>query len=390
MNDVKTATKQRKILYLVTEDWYFCAHWISLALAAQAAGHEVVIATRTQEQGDRIRAAGLRLIPIKMRRRSLSPRREFGAILELIRVYRRERPDVVHHVAMKPMIYGSIAAAVARIPVTINAVTGLGFVFTSDRLKARLLRPLIVAAFRMLLVGRGRAVIVQNSDDQGLLRRFLSTEDVHLIRGVGVDLAVFFPADKEGSISDDAPLVILPARMLWDKGVGEFVEAARILIQRGVRARMVLVGGQDQENPSSISIKQLEQWREEDLVAWWGYQEGMPDIYRQADIVCLPSYREGLPTVLLEAAACGCPLITTDVPGCREVVQHRHNGLLVPARDAEQLAQAVAELVADPGFATRLGQAGLNDVRASYSRDAVNETTLSVYQKILMRTEGAG
>ncbi|MBI1194466.1 MAG: glycosyltransferase [Gammaproteobacteria bacterium] len=371
-----------KVLYLVTEDWYFCGHWIGLAEAARAAGYEVVVATRVQELGDRIEASGLRLIPIRMRRRSLSPWREMFAILDLIRIYRRERPDVVHHVAMKPMIYGSIAAAFARVPVVVNAVTGLGFVFTSDRLKARLLRPLIVAAFRLLLVGRGKAVIVQNSDDRGLLRRYLSTEDVRLIRGVGVDLTVFHPGTKRTEQMDSTPLVVLPARMLWDKGVGEFVEAARLLRQRGIRVRMALVGGQDEENPSSIPMECVERWREEGIVECWGYQTSMPDIYRQADIVCLPSYREGLPTVLLEAAASGRPLITTDVPGCREVVENGRNGLLIPARNPAALAEAVEKLAVDRDYAARLGQAGLAEARESFSRDAVNSTTLEIYREV--------
>lgn len=372
-------TDKPRLLYLITEDWYFWSHRLDLAKAAQAAGFDVVIATHVTDHGDRIRQAGFRLVPLRMDRRSRDPIRECASIWELISVYRRERPDVVHHVALKPILYGSVAAWLAKTPVVINAFAGLGHVFTSDRVK--LLRWGIQYALRAVLSLSQSVVLVQNRDDQKLL----VTEGIvplcrtRVIAGSGTDLKRF----SVQPLPSGCPIVMLPARMLWDKGIGEFVEAARCLRKKGIDARFVLVGRRDEHNPSSISKRILTQWVNEGVVEWWGHREDMPAVYKAASLVVLPSYREGLPKVLIEAAACGKPIVTTDVPGCRDVVRHGINGLLVSLKDWVSLAEGIERLLKDPLERQRMAARGRERAEKEWSVPTIVQQTLALYKESL-------
>lgn len=369
-----------KLLFFVTEDWYFCSHRLPLALAAQDAGYEVAVVTRVREHGQNIRAAGLRLIPLELSRRSANPLSQLLLLWRLVAIYRRERPDIVHHVAMKPVLIGSLAAMLAGVPGVVNAVTGLGWMFTSSSTSARLLGKFIALVFRFML-NRGW-VIVQNPDDQAFLIRLgvLPTQIV-LIRGSGVDILHFTPRPE----CDGPPLVILASRMLWDKGVGEFVEAARALLAQGIQARFVLVGEPDNANPAAIAESQLRLWQDEGVVEWWGRREDMPEVLAMAHIVCLPSYREGLPKVLIETAAAGRPIVTTDAPGCREIVRHGENGLLVPVKSVEPLITALRELTENPALRKDMGHRGRIIAVTEYSQELVNSKTLSVYRDLLQQ-----
>ena len=363
-----------KLLFFVTEDWYFCSHRLALAVAAREAGFGVVVVTRVREHGEVIRRAGLDLIPFEISRRGLNPFRELGALTRLTDLYRREKPDLVHHVAMKPVLYGTLAARLAGVPHIVNALAGMGWLFTSASLMARFIKPLVALTFRFLL--RQTSVIVQNPDDAALMAG-IGLGRTRLIRGSGVDAKAFRP----GIEPNGTPLVVLPARMLWDKGVGEFVEAARQLKARGVVACFALVGEPDPENPASVSKAQLAAWHAETVVEWWGQRANMPQILAQAHVVCLPSYREGLPKALLEAAACGRPIVTTNVPGCREIVRDGDNGLLVPVCDAPALAEALARLIADPDMRRRMGERGRALVVGEFSQERVIAETLAVYRE---------
>jgi glycosyltransferase involved in cell wall biosynthesis len=375
--------KKPKLLYFVTEDWVFCSHRLPLAVAAQQAGYEVIVVTRVNRHAEQIRSHGLTLIPIELSRRSRNPLKELGVIWTLLRIYREQQPDIVHHVAIKPVLYGTMAARLAGVPAVVNALTGLGFLFVSKQLQARVLRSLVEAAFRVLLNRAHSRVIFQNPDDMGLLigRGVLAQDQAVLIRGSGVDTHLF--ADSPEPHGD--LLVILASRMLWDKGVGEFVEAARLLKSQGIVARFVLVGDGDAENPASISPVQLARWDEEGVIEWWGQHEDMPQVLAQAHVVCLPSYREGLPKVLIEAAACGRAIVTTDVPGCREIVHEGKNGLLVPAKDAHSLAVALRRLLNDPEMRKNMGKCGRAMVEAELSIDHVIGQTLTLYKELLAR-----
>jgi glycosyltransferase involved in cell wall biosynthesis len=367
-------------LFLVTEDWYFCSHRLPLARAAIADGFRVSVVTRVARHGDEIRAAGIELVPMDLRRRSMNPFQAGRTVFELARIYRRVRPDIVHHVALKPVLYGSIAARLAGVPAVVNAVAGMGYAFSSKDFKARLLRPAISAAFRALLNARSSRLIVQNPDDRALLisKGIVDAERVRLIRGSGVDTTVFLSRPEPTG----TPVVMLASRLLRDKGVLEFVEAGKRLLAEGVAARFVLVGAPDPQNPASISPAELLALIG-DEVEWWGPHEDMPQVLAEASVVCLPSYREGLPKVLLEAAACARPIVATDVPGCREIVVHGENGLLVPARDSGALAAAIRALLDEPGRRATLGACGRRMTERYFSLPQVTEQTLNVYHDLL-------
>lgn len=367
------------LLYVVTEDWYFWSHRLELARAARDAGFDVAVATRVGAHGPRIEGEGFALHPLRLRRSSLNPLLELAAVAELRTLYLLVRPSLVHHVALKPVLYGSVAARLARVPAVVNALTGMGFVFTSRRVKARLLRPAVVAAFRVAL--RRSQVILQNDADRDVLvgAGAATADQVSIIRGSGVDTSRFVPTPEP-----DGPLVVvLPARMLWDKGVGEFVAAARLLRTEGLAARFLLVGERDAENPSAVPEAQLQTWHAEGVVEWLGRRDDMTRILEQAHVVCLPSYREGLPKALLEAAASARAIVTTDVPGCRDVVRDGDNGLLVPRGDTAELAAALRRLLQEPETRRRMGAAGRQRAEAEFAISRITEESLAVYRRAM-------
>ena len=350
-------------------------------MAARQAGYEVTVVTRVDEHGDTIRNAGLRLIPIELSRRGKNPFSEMLLVSRLVAIYRRERPDIAHHVAMKPVLYGSLAAMFTGVRHVVNTLAGLGWLFTSESRLAAALGRGVLFAFRKLL-NRG-AVIVQNPDDRRwLVDLGIEPSRIHLIRGSGVDVNRFsMTLEPMGE-----PVVVLASRMLWDKGVGEFVAAAKKLKQRGIVARFVLVGNHDPANPASIPTGLLESWHAEGAIEWWGHRNDMARVIAQSHLVCLPSYyREGLPKVLLEAAACGRAIVTTDMPGCREIVSHGDNGLLVPPRDEAALTDALQTLLQDPDRRSRMGVRGRERVVQEFSVNKVANETLAIYRNFMLR-----
>lgn len=370
----------KRILYLVTEDWYFLSHRLVLAKAMRAVGWDVVVATRVTAEGERIAAEGLRVAPIRLRRNGRSPSGELLSLAELVRLYRAERPDVVHHVALKPVLYGSVAARVAGIPATVNALAGLGYIFGSEERAAVLARPAARRLLRWTLSRPRSRAIVQNPDDRDLLLRIgVPAERIVLVRGSGVDTTRFAPSSQgSGEV-----IVAMVSRMLRDKGVGELVEAARLLRGRGVRVRVVLAGMPDPQNPTSIREHQLEDWTREGVVEWRGAVADIPALWAKSHIAVLPSYREGLPKSLLEAGACGRPMISTDVPGCREIVRHQETGLLIPARDSRALAAAIEHLAADADLREQFGQRARILVQREFSQERVMAETLALYEEVL-------
>ena len=367
-----------KVLLFVTEDYYFVSHRLALGIAARRAGHDVCVVTRVRECADIIRDAGLQLIPFENARSGFNPIAELATLIRLVRVYRRERPDLVHHVAMKPILYGTIAARLAGRPAVINALAGMGWLFTSRGGVARGLSRLIrVALARLVQTG---LAIVQNPDDAQMLVGFgVDAARIRLIRGSGVDLRAFAVIPPP----DSPPVVLLPARLLWDKGVGEFVEAARLLRQKGIPGRFVLAGAPDPMNPAAISNDVLQAWVREGVIAYLGFVRNMPPLLAECHVVCLPSYREGLPKTLIEAAAAGRAIVTTDVPGCRDVVRDGENGLLVPPRDATALAAALERIMTDAALRNRMGVRGRERAEREFDLDLVVKETLAVYAESL-------
>ncbi|NGZ60056.1 MAG: glycosyltransferase family 1 protein [Nitrospira sp. LK265] len=368
-----------RLLYLITEDWYFWSHRVDLARAAREAGYDVIVATRVTDHGERIQREGFQLEPLELVRRSRNPFREVIAVTELVRLYRRVRPDVVHHVAMKPILYGSLVAWFTRVPAVINAFAGLGYTFMDER--NRLLRWCVKAGLRTVLSLGHSVVLAQNCDDQDRLvgEGVVPVSRTRIIAGSGIDVAMYSLQPQPSGV----PIVVLPARMLWDKGVGEFVEAARRLKGKGVDARFILVGRRDEHNPAAIPEIHLKEWVNEGVVEWWGHREDMPAVYAAAMLVVLPSYREGLPKALLEAAACGKAMVSTDVPGCREIVRDRFNGLLVPPKDSVALAAAIEELLIDQEVREVMGQRSRSRVMAEWSSSRIAEQVLGLYHDMV-------
>lgn len=381
--------RKTTILYLVTEDWYFWSHRLPIARAAHESGYRVVVATRVTDHGERIREQGFVLRPLSWRRRGVHPWHELRAICEIARVYREEKPDLVHHVAMKPALYGSLAAWVARVPAVVNALTGLGYVFLSGEAKARFARPLVGAALGRLFRRPGSRLIVQNPADlERLVRaRIADADRAVLIRGSGVDIGRLRPASEpKGPVT-----VALVARMLKDKGVNELVEAARILKGEGRgkgEVRVLLAGAPDPENPTSIPEERLRAWHREGVVEWLGPVDDVGALWAGAHIAVLPSYYEGLPKSLLEAAACGLPLVATDVSGCREIVREGETGLLIPVGDPPALARAIGRLAGDAALRCRLGGAARRRVEAEFSESVVVAETLALYRSLLEAAPG--
>ena len=379
-----------KIVLFANTDWYLYNFRRSLALALREAGHELLLLSPPGEYGARLRALGLRWEPVPMDRRSLNPLREAAVLAHLWRLFRRERPDLVHGFTIKCAVYGSLAARLAGVPARVNAVTGMGYVFTSTDAKARALRPLVRLLMRAALDGRDARLILQNPDDVAVFEqaRLVAPGQIRLIPGSGVDCVRFAPGESVGRghapDADTPPFrVLLAARLLWDKGLAEFVDAARRLHGEGRAIDFLLAGDPDPGNPAAVPEATVHDWVAEGLLHWLGHVDDMPALFASVDVVVLPSYREGLPKGLIEAAACALPLVTTDVPGCREVVTDGVDGLLVPVRDADALATAIARLHDDPSLAARLGAAARQRALDEFDERIVIARTQAVYQELL-------
>lgn len=372
--------RRRKLMFVVTEDWYFVSHRLELAIAARQAGYEVVVATRVGNHGKRITDAGIALRQIRFNRGGLNPLKELFTLVHLGLLYRREAPDIVHHVALKPVIYGSLVARIVGTACIVNALGGLGYVFSSIGWRASFLRWMVKPLLKTALRGKNTRLIVQNGDNwQTIVANGLADESsVSIIRGAGIDLDAYRPVVPTA----DAPLVILPGRLLREKGVGEFVEAARRLQKRGIKARFALVGRPDPANPASVGQFEIDAWVSDGVVEFWGWQEDMPSVFAQAQVVCLPSYHEGLPKSLLEAAASGCAIVASDIPGCQEIVRPGMTGWLVPAHDAEALAQALQQAIEQPELRKQYGAAARALIATSFSMRRIASETIAIYDEL--------
>lgn len=372
-----------KILLFANTDWYLYNFRRSLALALRDAGHEVLLVSPAGPYGQKLMDLGLCWMPAPMQRRSLNPVREAALVWWLARLVKSESADLVHGFTIKCAVYGAMAARLAGVA-RVSAVAGMGYVFSSDDLKARALRPLVRGLMRVALGGARARLILQNPDDLALFQKaaIVDAGRVHLIPGSGVDCVRFAPRVwPEGGDTDRTRFsVVLPARLLWDKGVAEYVEAARILQSRGHAVDCLLAGEPDAGNPAAVPVAQVQAWVDEGVLSWLGHVADMPALFQSVDAVVLPSYREGLPKGLIEAAACGLPLVTTDVPGCREVVTHEVDGLLVPPKNAAALADAIARLQSDARLCQRLGAAARAKALAQFDEKIVIRRTMDVYR----------
>jgi len=376
------SARRPRLLFFIAADWFFCSHFLDRAVEAREQGFDVFVLTKVRDHADRITGSGLELVPIEIGRGASNPAAELNALRSVVRSYRSVRPDIVHHIALKPIVFGTVAARLGGIRRIVNAPVGMGFVFSSGSLRARVLRPAVRAALRLLLNPAGSRVVFENRDDlrEAVTDGLVSAPDAVLIRGAGVDLDRFRPAPEAAG----KPVVVLVARMLREKGIEDFVEAARILHHRRVGARFLIAGAPDPGNPGTISEPALRRWNEEGIVEWIGQRDDVEAVLAGAHVACLPSYyREGLPKSLLEALAAGLPIVTTDVPGCRETVLVGENGMLVPPRDPERLAEALARLIGDADMRARFGARSRQLAEAEFGTARVSEATLTLYRGLL-------
>ena len=369
-----------KIILVANTDWYLYNFRLALARFLRSQGFEVVLISPSGRYAPLLQQAGFRWIEWKVGRQTLAPWVELFALLQLARLYRKERPALVHQHTIKPVLYGSLAARLTHVPAVVNSITGRGYVFVGDDRKARLLRGLVRPLYRMAFASPHNKAIFENDEDRQyfIREKLLPSQRAWVVEGVGVDAEHFTPAPEPAG----PPIILLPARMLWDKGVGILVEASRLL-RSEVPARVVLVGVPDPGNPASIREDILRGWEAEGLVEWWGWHEDMRAVYQSCHIVTLPSSGEGISTALLEAAACGKPLVATDAPGCRDIIQNGMNGLLVPPNDPAALAAALRQLIEDPDLRGRMGAASRQLVLEKFTTGLVNAATLQVYEVIL-------
>lgn len=379
-----------KVVLFANTEWYLFNFRRSLAEALREAGHEVLLVSPPGPYGERLQAMGFRWIAAPMDRRSLNPLRELALLWWLKGLLTEERVDLVHGFTIKCAVYGSLAARLAArspgVPARVNAVAGMGYVFISNALKARLLRPVVRGLMRLALDGQGTRLILQNPDDVALFEqaKLVDKANVRLIPGSGVNCERYSPALLSAQPDPALGLrVLLPARLLWDKGLAELVDAARSLLAEGRHICFLLAGDPDPGNPAAVPEATVRQWVAEGLVEWLGHVDDMPALLGTVHVVVLPSYREGLPKGLIEAGACGLPLITTDVPGCREVVTNNVDGLLVPVKDASALAIAIARLHDEPGLREELGLAARAKALAEFDERIVLSRTQGVYAELV-------
>jgi glycosyltransferase involved in cell wall biosynthesis len=371
----------KKLLFVVNVDWFFLSHRLPIGLSAQKAGFEVHIATGITDKLAVLRAHGFKVHGLGLVRDGVGLLNALQTVLELRHIIRQVRPDVVHLVTIKPVVLGGLVARWTRVPALVSAVSGLGYLFTARGLKASLRRGLVGRVYAWALGHGNQAVIFQNRDDRDTLMAAtgLSSSKVEMIRGSGVDLTQFKVAPELAEV----PVVLFPARLLIDKGVFEFVAAARLLRAKGLLARFVLAGLLDKANPTSVTQAQLDGWLAEGAVEYWGFRSDMPRVLASANVVVLPSYREGLPKALLEAAACGRAVVTADVPGCRDAIEPGVTGLLVPVRDVGGLALAIEQLLTHPEQRKAMGMAGRRLAEREFDLLAVVDKHLAIYRRLL-------
>lgn len=377
-----TQRHSRVLLFVVNTPEFFLSHRLPIAIAAHKAGYEVHVASAEGEGVQAVLAHGFVHHSIGFARSGQNPWVEFRTLMSLVKVMRRVRPDIVHLITIKPVLYGGIAARLVRVPAVVSAVSGLGTVFLAHTWATRLRRKLIIKLYKAAFRQRSLAVIFQNPDDRDTLisSGAIQRLDTRLIRGSGVSLDDYpYTTEPEGK-----PVVVMAARLLTNKGVFEFVDAARILRDRGVDVDMRLIGSPDLGNPASVTELELERWQSECVVTVMGYRTDVAHQYASANIVCLPSYYgEGLPKSLVEAAACGRAVVTTDHPGCRDAIRPDGTGILIPIKDSVALANAVQTLIENPSLRKSMGEAGRELAEEAFSIDRIVTQHLKIYDEVL-------
>lgn len=372
--------KNKRVLFVITEDWALISHRLHLVEAAINAGYEVALATRVNKNRKTIEGIGVKIFEWDLHRGSINPIKEIIAIFSLCKIFFAFKPHIVHAVAQKPVIYAGLARKIYNQTSIVGTLGGVGFVFTNKSLKAALLKPLLKILLKFALVGRKTRLILQNKDNINSIKKIniINKDYIRLVKGAGVEIKRYLPS----KIPLKTTIVILPGRMLWDKGVGEFVRVAKRIKARNIKARFVLVGDIDLDNPESIKQVQIDKWVESGIIEQWGRCDDMEKVYKKSSIVCLPSYNEGLPKVLLEAGSSSRPIVAFDVPGCREVIKNKVNGFLVQFRNENALEIALVKLINDKKLCEEMGKNGRKIVENHFKSEIINSQTFNIWNEV--------
>lgn len=368
----------KKLMFVVNVDWFFMSHRLPIALEAMRQGYEVHIATGITDQKEAMEQLGVIVHPLALDRGKAGIFQTLRTFWQIFSVFKKIKPDIVHLVTIKPVLLGGIAARLANIQGVVAAISGLGYVFLDSGSLSWIRRKFVVILYRFVFQHPNLKVIFQNADDRNEIIKWtgLNISKTEMIRGSGVDLDLF----RHEPLPQGMPIVLMAARLLADKGVREFVSAARTLLGR---ARFCLVGDIDAANPSSIKGEEISKWVAEGVIEYWGQRGDMDKTLATAYIVVLPSYREGLPKILLEAAAVGRPVVTTDVPGCRDAIEARVTGLLVPPRSVLPLAEAIEELLTDKARCAEFGKAARALAEREFNIEKVVARHLQIYSHLV-------
>jgi glycosyltransferase involved in cell wall biosynthesis len=374
--------KKPKIAFFITEDWYFVSHRLPIAIESIKKGFDVYLITKKGAKSKLIESHGIKIVNININRGEISPISDLILLINLIFILKKIKPNILHTVAMKPILYGNIASFILGIPHCISSFAGLGYIFISKSIKAQIVSYFLKIFFRLFLNRNNNRIIFQNRDDLNFMidDNIIKENRSIIIRGSGVNGGLF-NYTKENNKTNN---IILASRLLWDKGIGEFVKASKIIKENDItNLRFIIVGEIDSQNPTSVEKKDLLNWAENNLIEWWGFREDINKIYEQSNIVCLPSYREGLPKSLIEAAACGRAIIATDVPGCREIVIDGYNGLLVPKKNAQLLAEAIIKLIKNNSLRNNMGENGVKLFKDNFTIELIVSKHIELYINLL-------
>jgi len=370
-----------KLHYVVNEDWAFISHFYERAVASKANGHAVAVSAHCGEQKSTLTDADLEVFPHHISRSGINLIIEMRNLFQLIQVFRQSKPEIIHLIALKPIVIGALAARIYGGAQVVCAPIGMGYLFSSEDRKARVIRPVVQFLLRRILRMKNTHVIIENAEDLATLVNggYVKQENISLIKGAGVNLDTY-PATPENC---DTKIVSMFARVLRDKGVLDFVSAAKVVHKTHPSARFRLIGDCDPGNPTSFSQLEVESWVTSGAIEWLGYRTDVPALLAESNIVCLPSYREGLPKTLIEACAAQRAIVATDVTGCREAVEHGTNGLLVPVQNPEKLAEAISQLLDDKELRLDLAKNGRRRAETEFSSTIVISETLNVYNQLV-------
>jgi len=372
---------KKKLLIVVNVDWFFISHRLCIADQAKKEGWEVYVAAEDTGRSNEIINKGIKFIDCPFSRSGTNLIEEVKTIWSFYKIYKKVKPDVVHHITLKPVIYGSVISKIINVKGTLNAISGLGYNFTGDR--QGFVQKMMINLMKYGFSQKNLAIIFQNKDDYNEIKQLniLSTEnEIHFIKGSGVDLIRFChtPLVGKGKVK-----ILLPTRMLWDKGVAELRKATEILQEKyNDKVTFVLSGLADNDNKAGVSKEYLLDWEQENYVKWIGYQKDMVKIYQDADIVVLPSYREGMPKSLIEACAIGRPIVTTNAIGCRECVDEGKNGYKVPVKSIDELVKALEKLILSEEKRINMGNYSRGKAEKEFSQEMVINKHVNIYSNL--------